>query len=178
MLQLLILVALARVTISWIIHMNKQGYYPYDSVETSSGSSGKTKLLFTHWLNLIDENFEKEFWIDESNSSEFVNRKQIYKDTVNSTPLKQVETILLGKYEIKTPDSSDYNYVGDYYNDDDSHDYKRAHGFNYHNEPEWLWLTGLPEPTNADGRLCPYSCCVLAWSAATLIETLYDLIRS
>ncbi|CAF5047530.1 unnamed protein product, partial [Rotaria sp. Silwood1] len=21
---------------------------------------------------------------------------------------------------------------------------------------------GLPEPTNADGRLCPYSCCVLA----------------
>ncbi|CAF4011836.1 unnamed protein product, partial [Rotaria sp. Silwood1] len=37
---------------------------------------------------------------------------------------------------------------------------------------------GLPEPTNADGRLCPYSCCVLAWSAATLIETLYDLIRS
>ncbi|CAF4055304.1 unnamed protein product [Rotaria sp. Silwood1] len=102
MLQLLILVALARVTISWIIHMNKQGYYPYDSVETSSGksffflnffnlqkkfkgSSGKTKLLFTHWLNLIDENFEKEFWIDESNSSEFVNRKQIYKDTVNST---------------------------------------------------------------------------------------------
>ncbi|CAF5087847.1 unnamed protein product [Rotaria sp. Silwood1] len=61
------------------------GYYPYDSVETSSGSSGKTKLLFTHWLNLIDENFEKEFWIDESNSSEFVNRKQIYKDTVNST---------------------------------------------------------------------------------------------
>ncbi|CAF5221162.1 unnamed protein product [Rotaria magnacalcarata] len=38
--------------------------------------------------------------------------------------------------------TSDYNYVGDYVNDDDSHDYKRAHGFNYHNGPEWLWLTG------------------------------------
>ena len=37
---------------------------------------------------------------------------------------------------------SDYNYIGDYVNDDDSHDYKRARGFNYHNGPEWLWLTG------------------------------------
>ena len=36
-------------------------------------------------MNRIDENFEKEFWIDESNSSQFVNRKQIYKDTINST---------------------------------------------------------------------------------------------
>ncbi|CAF4416264.1 unnamed protein product, partial [Adineta steineri] len=30
----------------------------------------------------------------------------------------------------------------DYVDDDDSNDYKRAHGFNYHNSPEWLWLTG------------------------------------
>ncbi len=34
---------------------------------------------------------------------------------------------------------SDYNYISDYVNDDD---YKRARGFNYHNGPEWLWLTG------------------------------------
>ncbi|CAM4936869.1 unnamed protein product [Rotaria socialis] len=151
------LIALCRTTVSWLIHMNKENYYPYDSVETSSGTSGKTKLLLTDWLNRIDENFEKEFWIDESNSSQFVNRKQIYKDTINSTlqwtdyqlrpnfliaavivwlALKQVETILLGKYGIKTLDPSDYNYVGDYVNDDDSYDFKRAHGFNYHNGPE------------------------------------------
>lgn len=37
---------------------------------------------------------------------------------------------------------SDLNYVPDYINDDDSDDYKRAGGFNYHNGPEWLWLTG------------------------------------
>ena len=43
------------------------------------------KILFNEWLNKIDENFEKEFWIDQSNSSQFVNRKQIYKDTVNSS---------------------------------------------------------------------------------------------
>jgi glycogen debranching enzyme len=39
----------------------------------------------TDWLNRIDENFEKEFWIDETNSSQYVNRKLIYKDTVNSS---------------------------------------------------------------------------------------------
>ncbi|CAF1200337.1 unnamed protein product [Rotaria sordida] len=246
------LVALCRATLSWLIRMNQEGHYPYDSIETSSGSAGRTKLLLTDWLNRIDENFEKEFWIDESNSSEFINRKQIYKDTINSTnrwtdfqlrpnflvaaviapemfdkthiwlALKQAETILLGKYGIKTLDPSDYNYIGDYVNDDDSHDYKRARGFNYHNGPEWLWLTGyyirakfywskqqndpiifkqtikhirqlisllmdllisndwkgLPELTNADGHLCPYSCDVQAWSSATLVEAFYDLIRS
>jgi glycogen debranching enzyme len=31
------LVALCRATLSWIIQMNKEGYYPYDSVETSTG---------------------------------------------------------------------------------------------------------------------------------------------
>jgi glycogen debranching enzyme len=76
------LVALCRATLSWIIQMNKEGHYPYDSLETSHG---KTKLLLTEWLNRIDENFEKQFWVDQSNSSEFINRKQIYKDTVNST---------------------------------------------------------------------------------------------
>ncbi|CAF1464414.1 unnamed protein product [Adineta steineri] len=246
------LVGLSRATISWIIEMNKEGHYPYDSVETSTGSSGKMKLLLTDWINKIDESFEKEFWVDETNSSKYVNRKQIYKDTLNSTfqwtdyqlrpnflvaavvapemfdknhiwaALTQVENILLGPYGMKTLDPSDFNYVGDYVNDDDSNDFKRARGFNYHNGPEWLWLTGyyiraklywskqqddplivkqtikhirkllsshmsllssndwkgLPELTNAEGRSCPYSCHVQAWSAATLIEAFYDLTHS
>lgn len=130
------------------------------------------KLLFTDWLNKIDENFEKEFYVDEKNSSEYINRRNIYKDTINSSLkwtdfqfrpnfliaavvapemfnkdhiwlcLKQFDEILLGKYGIKTLDPSDFNYVGYYVNDDDSYEYKRAKGFNYHNGPEWLWLTG------------------------------------
>ena len=107
-------------------------------------------------------------------------------------------------------------------NDDDSNDYRRAAGFNYHNGPEWLWLTGyyirakiywakqqddplivkqtkrhvrqligsqmnllngnewkgLPELTNGDGRWCPYSCHLQAWSAATLLEAIYDVTRA
>ena len=53
--------------------------------QLKKGSSGKTKLLFTDWLNKIDENFEKQFWIDETNSSEYVHRRFIYKDTINSS---------------------------------------------------------------------------------------------
>lgn len=166
------LVGLSRAILAWLIEMNREGHYPYDSVETSSGSAGKVKYLLTDWLKRIDENFEKEFWIDQSDSSKFVNRREIYRDTVNSSlqwtdfqfrpnflvaavlapdmfdkthiwsALKQVESILLGKYGMKTLDPSDYNYVPNYVNDDDSHDFQRAGGFNYHNGPEWLWLTG------------------------------------
>ncbi|CAF3932255.1 unnamed protein product [Rotaria sordida] len=245
------LVALSRATLSWIIRMNKQGYFPYHYIEIYSESNDKRKIYLTDWLNRIDENFENEFWIDESNSSEHVNRKQIYKDTINSTliwtdfqlrpnfiiaaviapemfnkthiwlALKQAERILLGKYGIKTLDPSDYNYVGDYLYDDDSYDYKRAHGFNYHNGPEWLWLTGyyiraklywskqqndplifeqtikhvreiissimnlfysndwqgLPELTNSNGQLCPYSSYIQSCSCGTILEALYDILQ-
>jgi len=158
------LVALCRATLDWLIQMNQQGFYPYDSAEMIS---------FNDLVNRIDLNFEKEFWIKENDSSEFVNRTQIYKDTVNSSlkwtdyqfrpnflvaavvapemfdknhiwlALNQVESILLGRYGIKTLDPSDLNYIPNYVNDDDSNDYKRAKGFNYHNGPEWLWLMGF-----------------------------------
>ncbi|CAF5009392.1 unnamed protein product [Rotaria sp. Silwood1] len=145
------LVGLSRTVIACIIQMNQEAHYPYDSVETSTGIGGKMTLLFPEWLNQIDENFEKEFWIDETNSSEYVNRRQIYKDTIHSSlrwtdfqlrPNFIIAAVIVRKYGIKTLDSSDYNYDGGYVSNDDSYDYKRAHRFNYHNGPEWLWLTG------------------------------------
>ena len=34
-------------------------------------------------------------------------------------------------------------YSSSYDNDDDSSDPKVAHGFSYHNGPEWVWLYGF-----------------------------------
>ncbi|CAF0767665.1 unnamed protein product [Adineta steineri] len=157
------LIGLSRATINWLIQMIEKGFYPY----------AEQKQILQDWLNKIDENFEKEFWIDEhSNQSHYINRRNIYKDTVNSSlqytdyqfrpnfliaavvapemfnkdhiwsALSQVESLLLGPLGIRTLDPSDEQYNGDYDNKNESSDFKLAHGYNYHNGPEWVWITG------------------------------------
>ncbi|CAF1212131.1 unnamed protein product [Didymodactylos carnosus] len=159
------LVGLNRAVLKWLLEMNKSGHYPYDCIGD--------KITFAEWMKKIDQNFEQKFWVDEKSQELFVNRRNIYKDTVGSTfrwsdyqlrpnfliaavvapelfnkhhiwkALSQVEHILVGKYGIKTLDPSDSNYVGDCHTDDDGWDFKRAKGQNYHNGPEWLWLMGF-----------------------------------
>ena len=124
---------------------------------------------FESWFYIpFNSNFDHQFFIEKS----FVGKRGIYKDTVGSTLefsdyqfrpnlliamtvapelfdpihakkcLDLVEERLQGKIGMKTLDPSDWRYNPNYNNSEDSDNYFTSGGFNYHNGPEWVWLTG------------------------------------
>ncbi|CAI4224223.1 unnamed protein product [Auanema sp. JU1783] len=124
------------------------------------------------WLQKIHQSFQQNFYISQSCTDKYVNRRDIIKDTVGSSlgytdfqlrcnypialavhpeildPLlswKALNTAaehLTGPLGMKTLDPSDWEYNGYYNNSDDSDSKQTARGWNYHQGPEWLWVAG------------------------------------
>lgn len=76
------LVGLCRCVLEWLIKANSQSKYPYDGVVLDQSK----KLTWLEWAKKIDDNFEKYYWIDQnSQESQHINKRNIYKDTLNSS---------------------------------------------------------------------------------------------
>jgi len=161
------IVGLCYSVVNWLSNMNEKKDYQFDGV-----SNGDEKLSFREWANKIKANFEKHFYVDINDPDPLVNKREIYKDTVGASEkwrdfqlrcnfvvsmavapelfnkeharkaLDIYEKVLVSSLGVRTLDPSDWNYNGDYNNSDDSDNFKIAHGFNYHNGPEWLWPLG------------------------------------
>ena len=57
--------------------------YPYKTVERkNTNSNGVTNWSFKDWAERVEKNFEKYFYVSETDSSSLVHKRKIYKDTV------------------------------------------------------------------------------------------------
>lgn len=67
---------------------------------------------------------------------------ELFKKEHALTAIKMTDQILRGPLGIKTLDPDDLEYRPYYHNSVDSDDFATAKGRNYHQGPEWVWLTG------------------------------------
>jgi glycogen debranching enzyme len=167
------IVGLCASVLNWLVDMKAQNLYPHDGVTRGIGGHISFKDWHQLIVDNFERHYYIDTDSNGIHKADLINHRGMYKDTLNSSQpytdyqlrpnfcialavapeivdpehawiaLKTAEHHLLGPLGMKTLDSSDYNYNGNYFNSDDSDDYKRAKGFNYHQGPEWVWPIGF-----------------------------------
>lgn len=166
------MVGLLFSVLKWLATLSDLGEYPHRGVSRLSKDGVAVTWSWKEWSQKIKDNFEEEFWVGESCNNRYVNRRNIYKDTCGASQewadyrlrpnftvamvvapelfnrehaalALKTSRVLEGPLGTKTLDPSDLAYAGDYDNDNNSSDYRVARGFNYHQGPEWLWVSGF-----------------------------------
>ncbi|XP_028967982.1 glycogen debranching enzyme [Galendromus occidentalis] len=162
------LVGLSKSVISWLHKKNKEGTYPYASVEFE----GKTKTTFAEWSDMIQAHFEPCFYVPEEGSGpldarpDLINQRGIYKDTFRSqqpwadyqfrpnftvamvvapelfNPEHARKALTEAKQVLKGPLGMRTLDPSDMTYNGNYDNSDGDGGFNYHRGPEWLWPMG------------------------------------
>jgi glycogen debranching enzyme len=162
------LVGLCCSVVGWLADLHQSGRYTFDGV-----THGDEHWSWRQWHQRLIDSFESNFWVSDDDLDPLINKRHIYKDSLNSSELWRdfqlrpnflvamtvaprlfnvtharlaldtIESTLVSRLGMRTLDPTDWNYHGDYINSDSSDQFSTANGFNYHNGPEWLWPVGF-----------------------------------
>ncbi len=129
----------------------------------ASGLFQKEKFI-KEWLRALSTNFDNQFWNPSGFYRDTVGSakpgaddklrpnaavalaivpKQFVKSDRAQQHLEVTRAKLLGPVGMKTLPEEDGDYRGYYDNGNQSADPALAHGYNYHNGPEWVWPLGF-----------------------------------
>ncbi|XP_070066606.1 glycogen debranching enzyme isoform X2 [Drosophila virilis] len=167
------LVGLQYAVLRFMQGLSERKIIPHSGVERKGPSGELTKWSYKEWADRIQNNFDANFFVKDTDRTSVANKKGIYKDSFGATQdwtdfqlrcnfpitltvaaelcdpknawraLEQARKYLLGPLGMKTLDPDDWNYRANYDNSNDSTDCTVAHGANYHQGPEWVWPIGF-----------------------------------
>eukprot|EP01122_Echinamoeba_exundans_P017960 TRINITY_DN9897_c0_g1_i1.p1 TRINITY_DN9897_c0_g1~~TRINITY_DN9897_c0_g1_i1.p1 ORF type:complete len:1516 (-),score=261.84 TRINITY_DN9897_c0_g1_i1:25-4167(-) len=86
------IIGLVKSAVRWLTQASASGKYPYKGVEIKKADGTSLQLPFADWNTLVQENFEKYFWVPTDPKldskykveTRYIHKRGIYKDTHGS----------------------------------------------------------------------------------------------